>query len=68
MTDSFQSLKTVIDRVMAELDPAVLPNTVRVPPNQHSWPETASVIIGKLKTRKKTYTDPYSGGAKWQKG
>jgi hypothetical protein len=61
MTDSFQSLKTTIDHVMAELDPAVLSNAVRVPPNQYSWPKMASVVIEKLKTRKKVYTDPYSG-------
>jgi hypothetical protein len=62
MTETLQNIETAIDRVMAELEPAVLPKAVKVPPNQHSWPETAAAMIGKAKTRKKINTDPYSGG------
>ena len=39
-----------------------LPKKVPVAPNQHSWPETAAVMIARPKTKRKEHTDPYSGG------
>jgi hypothetical protein len=54
---------TLLD-LEAGLDQAKAPLLKKVPvaPNQHSWPETAAVMIAQPKTRRKEHTDPYSGG------
>ena len=39
-----------------------LPKTVVVAPNQHSWPETATVMNARPKTKHKRHADPYGGG------
>jgi hypothetical protein len=41
---------------------APLPRKVLVAPNQHTWPETAAVMVAKPKTKRKAHTDPYGGG------
>src|ERR1700731_2088368 len=53
----------------AWLDHTKAPLLKKVPitSNQHSWPETAAVMIAKLKIKWKGHTDPYSGGERSRK-
>ena len=41
---------------------APLPKKIQVAPNQHTWPETAAVMVARPKTKHRTQTDPYGGG------
>jgi hypothetical protein len=41
---------------------APLPKKIPIAPNQHTWPETAAVMVARPKTKRKTHTDPYGGG------
>jgi hypothetical protein len=64
----FSHLTPVLLDLEAELDQsrqsqsALLPKALNVPPNQHSWPETAAVMAAKPKTKRRTNTDAYGGG------
>lgn len=40
----------------------VLPSKQKIAPNQHLWPKTAAVMGVAVKSKRKTHTDPYSGG------
>ena len=41
---------------------AALPIKKKISPNQHSWPETATVMNIPVKSKQKKHTNPYSGG------
>jgi hypothetical protein len=63
--NQFSHLTPVLLNLEVGLDqaqPALLPKKLNVPPNQHSWPETAAVMAAKPKTKRKTNLDPYGGG------
>jgi hypothetical protein len=54
-------LTPVLLNLEAGLDEAEapLPKKIPVAPNQHTWPETAVVMVARPKTKLKTHTDPY---------
>lgn len=66
LSNSLRQLDNLLDQVLAEcMQPQVLPKQTKVPPNQHSWPETVKVMGAAVKTKRKSmHTDPYSGGEK----
>lgn len=57
LTPALLDLEVGLDQAKAPLL-----KRVAVAPNQHSWPETAAVMAARPKTKRKTHTDPYSGG------
>jgi hypothetical protein len=62
LTEPLRALHEALQNATPDFEsPAKLP-IKRIPPNQHSWPETASVMGVRIKTKRKNHVDPYSGG------
>lgn len=61
LSQALLELEPVLDRAMTDLG-NLLPKAVKVPPNQHSWPETVAVMAAKPKTKRKRNEDPYGAG------
>lgn len=63
LSTTLLNLQQAVDAALIEHDPRqILPRPLPVPPNQHSWTETAEVMGVAVKTKKRKNTDPYSGG------
>jgi hypothetical protein len=65
LTETLETLHMQLDTAISESrmsSQLVLPSKQKVAPNQHSWPETAAVMGVAIKSKRKTHTDPYSGG------
>lgn len=65
ISSSIQAFNQHLDVIIAHLDttrPRILPSKKKLPPNQNSWTETASVMNVPIKTKRKKHTDPYGGG------
>jgi hypothetical protein len=56
---TFLGLKTSLDHAQGSQP---LPKIIQTTPNQHLWPETTAMMAAVVKTKRKTHTDPYSGG------
>ena len=72
LSDSLRQLDDLLDRVLIKCtQPQVLPKhrkQTKLPPNQHSWPETTKIMGAAVKTKQKSmHTDPYSGGERSRK-
>jgi len=62
LTDPLRALHEALQNATPDFEgPANLP-IKQIPPNQHSWPETAAVMGARIKTKRKIHVDPYSGG------
>jgi hypothetical protein len=62
LTDTLRALHVALQNATPEFEGAANLPFKQIPPNQHSWPETAAVMGARIKTKRKNHTDPYSGG------
>jgi len=63
-SESLTDLHHRVDVLFVELQAQkpILPNVKKVAPNQNTWTETAAVMNVAVKSKRKKYTEPYSGG------
>ena len=64
LSNNLQELDSFLNWALRECaQPQVLPKQKKLPPNQHSWPETRTIMGADQKTKRKSlHNDPYSGG------